>query len=283
MKAVWSIKIGRVIASTSLQIKESTMELDTHADTTVLGKSCLLIQDFDRTVSVSGWDATTGAKDCPTVTGVVAYDHPSTGQTYMLIFHQAIYLDTMENHLICPMQCRAAGVTIHDCPKIFVTNPNNESHAIVIDADPYTPTDNKLIIPLQLQGVTSVFPVRTPSRAEFDDDDIPRIVMTSDGPEWDPQTSDWSKQEASMTDFRGHIHEYNDVLARGRSLINSVSCSHLQLNPTDDEHFADALQRNVRVCRAKTSRGWRAIDGDRLAEKWMISPDIARRTLSRTT
>lgn len=266
VKAVRSIKIGRIIASTSLQIKESTMELDTHADTTVLGKSCLLIQDFDRTVSVSGWDATTGAKDCPTVTGVVAYDHPHTGQTYMLIFHQAIYLETMENHLICPMQCRVAGVTIHDCPKIFVTNPTDQSHAIVIDADPYTPED-KLIIPLQLQGVSSVFPVRTPSRAEFDDDDIPRIVMTAEAPEWDPQTSDWAKQEASMTDFRGHIHGLDDVVARGRSLINSVSVSHLQINPIDDDHFADALQRQVRVCRAKTSRGWRAIDGDKLAEK----------------
>jgi len=185
LKAVRSIKIGRIISSTSLQIKESTMELDTHADTTVLGKSCLLIQDFDRTVSVSGWDTTTGARDCPTVTGVVAYDHPYTGQTYMLIFHQAIYLETMENHLVCPMQCRVAGVTIHDCPKLFVKDPTEESHAIVIDADPYQP-EEKLIIPLQLQGVSSVFQVRTPSWAEFEDDDIPRIEMTAQAPRVGP-------------------------------------------------------------------------------------------------
>ena len=56
----------------------------------------------------------------------------------------------------------------------------------MIDADPYTP-DEKLIIPLQLQGATSVFPVRTPSWAEFDDEDIPRIVMTMDAPERDPR------------------------------------------------------------------------------------------------
>jgi len=37
------------------------------------------------------------------------------------------------------------------------------------------------------------------------------------------------------------------------------------------------------VCRVKTSRGWRAIDSETLAEKWMISPEIARRTLSQTT
>ena len=57
------------------------MELDTHADTTVLGKSCLLIQDFNKNVSVSGWNASVGSTECPTVTGVVAYDHPYTGIT----------------------------------------------------------------------------------------------------------------------------------------------------------------------------------------------------------
>ena len=79
--------------------------VDAHADTTVLGKSCLLIQDFNKNVSVLGWNASVGSTECPTVTGVVAYDHPYTGITYMLVWHQAIYLDTMENHLIFPMQC----------------------------------------------------------------------------------------------------------------------------------------------------------------------------------
>ena len=48
-------KIRRIIASTSLQNSESRMELDTHADTTVIGRNCLLIQDFNKTVSVTGW------------------------------------------------------------------------------------------------------------------------------------------------------------------------------------------------------------------------------------
>ena len=87
-----------------------------------------------------------------------------------------------------------------------------------------------------------------------------------------------------MTDLRGHIQGFdNDVIARGQRLINSVSCSYLHVNPTDSENFAADLGRNVRVCRAKTSRGWRAIDADALAEKWMVTPEIVRRTLSRTT
>ena len=99
----------------------------------MLGQNCLLIQDFDKTVAVTGWDSLAGATKCWTVSGVVAYDHPVTGQAYMLVFHQAIYLESMENHLICPMQCRLNGVEINDTPKIFVKHPTERSHAIVVD------------------------------------------------------------------------------------------------------------------------------------------------------
>ena len=278
---VRSVKLGRIAALT-LQNNESWMELDTHADTTVLGRSCLLIQDFDKNVSLSGWNASVGSTECPTVTGVVAYDHPYTGITYMLVWHQAIYLDSMENHLVCPMQCQVNGVVVNDTPKIFVEHPTDQSHAIVVKdlMDP----ENTLVVPLELSGVTSRFSVRTPTLQEFEDDDNPWIIMTGESPEWDPHTSDWSQQEASMTNLRGHIQGCDDdVIARGQRLINFVSCSYLHVNPTDSDTFAAALGRNVRVCRANTSRGWRHIDSDALAEKWMVTPEIARRTLSRTT
>ena len=97
---VWSFKIRQIVALTSLHNHETRMELDTHADTTVLGRNCLLIQDFDKTVSVTGWYALAGATKCRTVSGVVAYDHPVTGQAYMLVFHQAIYLESMDNHYL---------------------------------------------------------------------------------------------------------------------------------------------------------------------------------------
>ena len=69
------VKLVQIAASTTLQNSESWMELDTHADTTVLGKSCLLIQNFNKNVSVLGWNASVGSTKCLTVTGVVAYDH----------------------------------------------------------------------------------------------------------------------------------------------------------------------------------------------------------------
>ena len=172
-------------------------------------------------MSVSGWNASVGSTECPTVTGVVAYDHPYTGITYMFVWHQVIYLDTMENHLICPMQCQVNGVVVNDMPKIFVENPTDQTHAIVV-RDLMDP-ENTTIILLELCGVTSRFSVRTLILQEFEDGNNPHIIMTGESPEWDPHTLDWSQQEASMTDLRGHIQGFDDdVIARGRRLINSV-------------------------------------------------------------
>ena len=81
---------------------ESSLELDTHSDTTVLGKSCLVFQDFD---CPSGWDPSAGSKDCLTVSGVVlAYEHLQTGKTYKLVCHHTIYNNLVDIHLICLMQ-----------------------------------------------------------------------------------------------------------------------------------------------------------------------------------
>jgi len=108
--------------------------------------------------------------------------------------------------------------------------------------------------------------------------------MTAESPDWDPQDSSLAQQEAAMSDLRGHVHNVSsDFIARGRRLISSVSSSYLTVDPTSDDTLAEALERSVMVCRVKTSRGWRAIDAEALAEKWMISPELARRTLSRTT
>ena len=88
-----------------------------------------------------------------------------TGITYMRVWHQGIYLDTIENHLVCPLQCQVNGVVVNDTPKIFVDNPTDQTHAIVV-RDLMDP-ENTTIIPLKLCGVTSRFSVRTPTLQEF--------------------------------------------------------------------------------------------------------------------
>jgi hypothetical protein len=109
------------------------------------------------------------------------------------------------------------GMVVNDTPKTFVENPTDQSHAIVVKD--LLDSENTLIIPLELNGVTSRFLVRTPTLQEFEDDNNPRIIMTGESPEWDPHTLVWSQQEASMTDLRGHIQGFDDdFIARGQRL-----------------------------------------------------------------
>ncbi len=59
-------------------IYETTLELDSHADTCVLGCGALIILDYNRPVSIVGYDESLGSKTYQTVSGVVAYDDPQT-------------------------------------------------------------------------------------------------------------------------------------------------------------------------------------------------------------
>jgi hypothetical protein len=71
---------------------ETTLELDSHADTCVLGHDALIILDYNRPVSVVGYDESLGSITYQTVSGVVAYDDPQTGRMLHLIINQAIHI-----------------------------------------------------------------------------------------------------------------------------------------------------------------------------------------------
>ncbi len=57
---------------------ETTFELDSHANTCVLGRDALIILDYNLPVSAVGYDESLGSKTYQTVSGVVAYDDPQT-------------------------------------------------------------------------------------------------------------------------------------------------------------------------------------------------------------
>jgi hypothetical protein len=53
---------------------ETTLKLDSHADTCVLGHDTLIILGYQRPVSIVGYEESLGSKTYQTVSGVVAYD-----------------------------------------------------------------------------------------------------------------------------------------------------------------------------------------------------------------
>ncbi len=63
-------------------IGETTLELDLHADTCVLGRDSLIFLDYDRPIVVQGYDPSLGTKTYAAISGGLAYDDPTTGKVH---------------------------------------------------------------------------------------------------------------------------------------------------------------------------------------------------------
>ena len=253
MAAICTIKVGRVEAYTLSQINDSTMEIDNHTDIIVLEYNFLQINDFERSVYVSGWYASSGSVECPTISGDIAYDHPIIGQVSMLVYHQSIHFPILTNNLICLMKSLLAGVRINELPKFLAEDPDEKKHAIIVNG-PLNPNE-PLIIPLVLKGFNTYFTSRNPRASEYEDKSIPHIDITSEAMVWEPCKTGFAEQEDSMTDFRREVISSGPI-ARVKRLINFLSISKYDtVDFKDDEHFFNVLDSKVNMARVGSSKG----------------------------
>ncbi len=167
-------------------IYETTLELDSHADTCVLGHGTRITLDYNRPVSIVGYDESLGSKTYQTVSGVIAYDDPQTGRMLHLIINQAIHIPHFDHHLLCPMQCCVNDVIVSNLPKFLATDPTDQMHALTL-TNPDNPLQQVILLST-LRGVTSVLNVRSMTINEFNSHDYLRLHLTSETLTWDPMT-----------------------------------------------------------------------------------------------
>ena len=175
-------------------------ELDSHANMIVLGKHCFPFESTGRSCNVKPFSSELGiAENVPIIDGAIVYEDPYTGQAFILLIRNALYIPTMEINLIPPFILRAGGVIVNDIPKIHCDNPLTTDHCISFRS-------HELVIPLQLQGTFSFFHHRTPTNEELHGCD--KIFITPDSPSWNPHCDSFSRNEQAMTDYEGNIvHE----------------------------------------------------------------------------
>ena len=265
-------------------VAETTLELDSHADTCVLGRHALITLDYNRPVSVMGYDASLGTHTYKTVSGVIAYTDPTTGRTLHLVINQAIHIPHLDHHLLCPMQCRVNDVTVDETPKFLATRPTEQTHALTVP-DPDNPPQT-ISLPFMIRGVTSFLNVRTITSDEYYKAEIPCIHLTSETLTWDPQTTLYEESKAAMIDYSGDIAR--DVTVRGPSLVINELHS-LTVNAVDithDSNFHHVLESNVVISSLGSSltgdmrsRKTAPIDSLTLAARWLISPERAKQTV----
>ena len=188
-----------------IQNGESYIDLDSHADTCVLGSNALKVETPypERTAIVSFADPSVGTVTTPILSGAFLYTH-YTGTQYILVVHQAIYLENMKHSLLCPMQVRENDIILNEHPKSMTENPTNDTHAL----SGVTDTNELVRIPFLIRGVTSTFNVSKPTIYQYET--LPRLTLTSGDLEWDPQSKTYEQAEAAMLNPYGKLKELRD-------------------------------------------------------------------------
>lgn len=187
---------SRTISSTQREntIITAKAELDSHADTTVAGSACKLLELTEQSCDVFPYsEQYEPIANVPIAKVATAYDHPQTGETFILVFGQVLYMpDTLEHSLLCPNQLRANGVRVDDIPR-HLSQDGKSTHSI------YFPNE-QVSLPLRLKGVISYLETRYPTHDELQN--CQWLTATSDAV-WDPYSDSFAEQEEIMHEREG--------------------------------------------------------------------------------
>ena len=198
----------------------------------------------------------------------------------MFIINQAICINGLVNHL----QCCLNDVQIGEVPKFLAENPSETTHATEL-VNPFTAA-HPLIVPLKLSRVTSYFDVYYPSVVEYENDDIPKMLLTAEEPPRDLKTSEYSERETHMLDHQGHIN-IPATAARGTVFVNAVVSywlAHDATNVLDNDNLAIALESQIQISIALVGMVRKpSIEPIVLAKQWSTTPEKAQKTIQATT
>jgi hypothetical protein len=275
ISSIRKIKITqRRLISSIETLSSCRAELDSHADTCAVNDTAYILEYTDRVVDVGPFSNDYQPREeIPIVKAAFAYDDPTTGETFVLIFGQALYFGSKINHvLLNPNQIRANGIEVDDVPRFLALKHRNSTHSI------YFP-EEKVRIPLDLDGCISFFNLRTPTCHEINN--CTTLVVTSHDIEWDPRSPVFKEQEDA--------HEANESIlpieSQDRILYSMhVNSPHVDnLDPCDMPsqiyHKLEALS----IMASSTMNRRLKIGADELSKKWAIGKQIANDTVKATT
>ena len=159
-------------------------DLDLHADTCIAGKAFKVVETTNKTCKVYPYSDEYTPKIVNVVNLITAYDSPE-GETFILLVNEALSMPNLEPSFLCPNQLRSNGIIVNDCPRQFDSLSN---HSIHID-------EYNLTIPLYMDGIMSMIPVRYPKKHE--EEQCTWIPLTSPQ-DWNPNSDEFEKAEVML-------------------------------------------------------------------------------------
>ena len=128
---MFALKTFYPVAASLDENYNGQLELDSHADSPVLGKTAVIIHKTGITISVNGFSDELGrALSVPVIYGAITYDAESSGETHILVLRNSLHLPAMNKHLIPPFMMRLSGVKFNECAKFLANEPNISHHII---------------------------------------------------------------------------------------------------------------------------------------------------------
>ena len=264
---------------------EHRAELDSHADTCAVSEDITLpIHDYSTPVRVHGYTGDIGHQTARTVNAVMSCDVPKNGQTFMLIVQQALLIPKLKQLLLSPNQMRDHGLRVNDEPKFTLGKPQDHHHTITFH-DQKRDDGTPFRIPLALDGVISYFPIRKPTREEWETS-LPEthITITADSPEWIPLTDRFRIQEEAMVDMAGELRDDPEHWSQSRIIgaLNSIRGDEVHvfyqlgaaLNGRERLRTIGSLHTKTKV---------KKIGPKQLSQNWGISLETAQCTYDVTT
>ena len=246
-------------------------------------------------------------KNVPIVQAATAYQSPYTGQVYILILNEALWMgDSMKHTLINPNQLRHYGVKVQDNP-------------CSIEPIHIMTEDSSFSLELKMRGTTIFADTYTPSEKELHD--CPHVIMSSPH-EWNPHTVQFHSHARKFEDEMTQHYNISDILRYNETqidyednvlfnigqinnkIINSAPIQHTVVHHSSDLNISslskvDSLPKVAESNLKKdldigtndiplpsvfqSSKRHTDVSPEDLSERWFISLNTAKETLKRTT
>ena len=250
------------------------MEMDSHADTIVLGSNAIILHYTSRVCDVSPYsNSYEPIKNVPIVTGATAVTSGATAETVILVFNEAIWMgDHLQHSLLNPNQLRHHGIVVQD-------NPYADTSLHL------TSFDDDFVLPMQSEGTTIFFDSRTPTNHELAN--CPHITLSSQAL-WNP--SDVRFPQAAHRIEEGHpIYEISGIkvnnhldlanLFDGQDMTRTIASRLMaEVRVGGDDMIDVPLPRTFASDKRHTG-----VSAEDLSERWFIGLTQARDTIKATT
>ena len=256
-------------------------ELDSHADSCVLGSNFIPLEYTGEYVDVSPFSPEYDSiSNIPLVRAATIYTDPETGEERLLVVDQGMYFGKkMPHSLLNPNQIRSHGIRLSDNPFDHV--------------QPFGMADGDNFVPFKTSGTIIFFESRAPSMFEIMN--LPQCVLTSDV--WDPQNVVLRKEPERKTANVMKVMESRELTLPLTVADNLTDHDCLtDLSPSFNSRlFVSALTNKIgaseedlndlndlNVSRITLNRHTK-MDAENLAKTWDVPIATAAKTMKVTT